>query len=440
MAEPTPHLQTPAPAGGLGNSNDSVRRHNLSVLLRLVHRTTGISRSQLTRQTGLNRSTIAALVGELAERELVIEVDPDSRNQVGRPSPIVRPGPRALGIAINPEIDAITVGIVGLGGVVHRRIRSVIDHVPTAAEAVAISAALIDDLRDEFDLGHRAVGIGVAVPGLVRSHDGLVRLAPHLGWIDEPLAEMLEEATGFSVVAANDARLGTLAESIFGAGRDLTDMVYLNGGASGIGGGAIVNGAPLRGISGYAGEFGHTLVRSGGIVCHCGAVGCLETEVRRASLLSVVGLADADADDLESALLAAATTAAQASDTTNLDSVSTTTDPATTTTDPGTTTTDPATRTDPAVVAEVERQLDTLAITLRNAINTLNPQLIVLGGFLGALYAVAPDRLDRNVAAQSLPSARDSVRIARAELGTNLLMIGAAELAFESLLADPSSV
>jgi len=432
MAEPTPHLQTPAPAGGLGNSNDSVRRHNLSVLLRLVHRTTGISRSQLTRQTGLNRSTIAALVGELAERELVIEVDPDSRNQVGRPSPIVRPGPRALGIAINPEIDAITVGIVGLGGVVHRRIRSVIDHVPTAAEAVAISAALIDDLRDEFDLGHRAVGIGVAVPGLVRSHDGLVRLAPHLGWIDEPLAEMLEEATGFSVVAANDARLGTLAESIFGAGRDLTDVVYLNGGASGIGGGAIVNGAPLRGISGYAGEFGHTLVRSGGIVCHCGAVGCLETEVRRASLLSVVGLADADADDLESALLAAATTAAQASDTTDLDSVSATTDPAT----PA----DPASTTDPAVVAEVERQLDTLAITLRNAINTLNPQLIVLGGFLGALYAVAPDRLDRNVAAQSLPSARDSVRIARAELGTNLLMIGAAELAFESLLADPSSV
>ncbi len=64
----------------------------------------------------------------------------------------------------------------------------------------------------------------------------------------------------------------------------------------------------------------------------------------------------------------------------------------------------------------------------------------MLGGFLGALYAVAPDRLDRNVAAQSLPSARDSVRIARAELGTNLLMIGAAELAFESLLADPSSV
>lgn len=396
---------TLAEAGGLGNSNDSVRRHNLSVLLRLVHRSDGVSRSQLTRLTGLNRSTIAALVGELVERELVVESDPDSRNQVGRPSPIVRPGPRALGIAINPEIDAITVGIVGLGGTVLRRIRSSIDHVPSAAEAVAISTTLIDSLRDEFDLSHRAVGIGVAVPGLVRSHDGLVRLAPHLGWVDEPLADMLEEATGFPVVAANDARLGTLAESIFGAGRDLGDLVYLNGGASGIGGGAIVNGAPLRGISGYAGEFGHTLVNSDGVVCHCGAVGCLETEVRRSTLLDVVGLSAADADDLETALLDAA----------NAEDAS------------------------PEILTEVHRQLDTLAITLRNAINTLNPQLIVLGGFLGALYAVAPDRLDKKVSDQSLPSARDSVRIARAELGSRLLMIGAAELAFESILSDPSS-
>ncbi|MET0989667.1 MAG: ROK family transcriptional regulator [Glaciihabitans sp.] len=394
-----------AESGGLGNSNDSVRRHNLSVILRLVHRSDGVSRSQLTRLTGLNRSTIAALVGELVERELVVEADPDSRNQVGRPSPIVRPGPRALGIAINPEIDAITVGIVGLGGTVLRRIRSSVDHVPTAAEAVAISAGLIDSLREEFDLSHRAVGIGVAVPGLVRSHDGLVRLAPHLGWVDEPLADMLEEATGFHVVAANDARLGTLAESLFGAGRELSDLVYLNGGASGIGGGAIVNGAPLRGISGYAGEFGHTLVNSEGVVCHCGAVGCLETEVRRSTLLDVAGLAAADADDLETALLAAAT----------------------------------AEESSPEVLAEVHRQLDTLAITLRNAINTLNPQLIVLGGFLGALYAVAPERLDRKVSDQSLPSARDSVRIARAELGPRLLMIGAAELAFESILSDPSS-
>ncbi|MCU1406012.1 MAG: transcriptional regulator [Glaciihabitans sp.] len=393
-----------APVGGLGNSNDTVRRHNLAVLLRLVHHAGGVSRSQLTRQTGLNRSTIAALVAELVERELVRETDPDSRNQVGRPSPVVVPGSRPLAITINPEIDAITVGIVGLGGTVLRRVRQPVATVPSAAEAVSISAAMIDALRAEFELDHRAVGVGVAVPGLVRAHDSLVRLAPHLGWVDEPLTAMLEEATGFSVAAANDARLGTRAESIFGAGRGLSDMVYLNGGASGIGGGAIVNGSPLRGVSGYAGEFGHTLVNSAGTPCHCGAIGCLETEVRRSSLLKAVGLVDADADALESALAEGYPN-----------------------------------NTAPRVLAEVDRQLDTLAITLRNTVNTLNPQLIVLGGFLGSLYAVDPQRLDRAVAAKSLPSSRDGVRIARAELGSNLLLIGAAELAFEGILNDPSS-
>jgi len=388
------------PQGGRGNSNDHVRRHNLSVVLDHVHRSGGVSRAQLTKLTGLNRSTVAALVGELVERRLVIETEADSHNQVGRPSPIVRPDPLAVAVSINPEIDAITVGLVGLGGEVISRDRHVTDHTLTAAEVVALCARVINELRDDLDANFRTIGVGVAVPGLVRDSDGLVRLAPHLEWVDEPLAEMLEEATGFSVVAANDAHLGALAESTFGAGRSLSDFLYLNGGASGIGGGIIAGGEPLSGAAGYAGEFGHTLVKSDGRDCHCGATGCLETEVRRAPLLALVGLTAADADDLEGALLAAES---------------------------------------PEVRAEVHRQLDFLAVALRNAINTLNPQVILLGGFLGTLYAVAPAHLDALLATQPLRASRENVRVERAMLGTNLLMIGAAELAFEAVLADPTA-
>ncbi|MET4582989.1 putative NBD/HSP70 family sugar kinase [Conyzicola nivalis] len=385
---------------GRGNSADHVRRHNLAVVLGLVHRSQGVSRSLLTRQTGLNRSTVAALVGELVERRLVVEVDADVQGQVGRPSPIVKPAPLAVALAVNPEIDAITIAVVGLGGQVIKRVRHATDHEPEAREAVQICATVIDGLRDELDANYRVVGIGVAVPGLVRELDGVVRLAPHLGWVDEPLAGMLSEATGYPVVAGNDARLGTLAESTFGAGRDLTDFIYLNGGASGIGGGVIAGGQPLTGAAGYAGELGHTLVNSRGIVCHCGGVGCLETEVRRAPLLALVGLADADSDELENALLASESA---------------------------------------EVLAEVHRQLDFLAVALRNAINTLNPQKILLGGFLGSLYAVAPGHLDALVAHQPLRASREGVTIGRAALGLNLLMIGAAELAFSAVLADPAA-
>lgn len=383
-----------------GNSNEQVRRHNLSVVLGLAHRAGGLSRAQLTRHTGLNRSTIADLVGELVDRDLVIEAEPDSSGQVGRPSPIVRPNPKAVCLTINPEVDAITIGVVGLDGTVLKRVRYPSPRSTSAKEAVAICAAVIEGMRSELETRYFTFGIGVAVPGLVRERDGMVRLAPHLGWVDEPLARMLAEATGYAVVAANDASLGALAESTFGSGRDVSDLIYLNGGASGIGGGVIAGGASLAGIAGYAGEFGHTLVNSAGVICSCGAQGCLETEVARAPLLELVGLTDADGDELELAL---------------------------------------TTSTSPAVEAEVVRQLDYLAVALRNAINVLNPRLIVLGGFLGSLYAVAPAYLDEKMAQQPLLASRQEVKIVRSQLGSDLLMIGAAELAFESILSDPAS-
>jgi predicted NBD/HSP70 family sugar kinase len=391
-------MSTPDSADGRGNSD--VRRHNLSLVLGLVHRSSGIPRSALTRKTGLNRSTIAALVGELVERELVVEAEPDANNQVGRPSPLALPGPRAIAIAVNPEIDAITVGIVGLGATVLRRIRRPLDASPSVADAVRITAEIISDLRSEFDSGHTIVGVGAAIPGLVRARDGVVRLAPHLRWVDEPFAAELEAATALPVFAANDANLGTRAESLFGAGKGVADLIYLNGGASGIGGGIVSAGRALTGVEGYAGEFGHTMVATNGTKCHCGATGCLEAEVRKDRLLALTGLADADSDELESALLS---------------------------------------RDSAEIRTEALRQLDFLAVALRNAINILNPSTIILGGFLGSLYAVAPEYLDHLVASGSLTASSELVSIQRSELGSNRLMIGAAELALESVLDDPSS-
>ncbi len=388
------------PRNERGNSNDDVRRHNLSVVLGLVHRERNLSRAQLTRQTGLNRSTVAALVGELVERELVVETEPDATNSRGRPSPIVRPNPLVVAISINPEIDAISIGVVSLGGTVIKKIRYVTEHSPSVGEAVNISAVVIEAMRSELDSRYRTVGIGVAVPGQVRASDGLVRMAPHLAWQDEPFGRLLEDATGFDVVADNDAHLGAMAESTFGAGRGLSDVIYVNGGASGIGGGIIAGGVPLGGVDGYAGEIGHTLVNSDGIACQCGAMGCLETEVRRENLLSVLQLDNADPDELESALLASSS---------------------------------------PSVIAEVHRQLDFLAIALRNSINMLNPQLVIVGGFLASIYAAAPHYLQALLAKQPLLASRDGVRVTRAELGSDLLIIGAGELAFEAILADPGA-
>lgn len=367
----------------------STRRHHLSAILTLLHHDGSQPRSALTAQTGLNRSTVAALVAELADLGLVHETDPDPTNQVGRPSPTVNADRRNLAIAINPEVDAITVGLVALGGQVVERVRHDTDGVPDAAAAVAISAQLIDRLAGGAGAGSRILGVGVAVPGLVRAADGLVRLAPHLEWRDEPVAAMLAEATGYHVAVGNDARLGALVEHIYGAGRGHDDLIYLNGGPSGIGGGVITGGALVGGASGYAGEFGH--VRAG--------EGDLESHVRRGDLLAAVGRIAATPDELEDLVLH--------SD-------------------------------DPGVLSVVHAQLAALAPALGDAVNILNPPLIVLGGFLGALLQRDPAYLEERVRAQSLAVAFDDVTITRAALGSDLLMVGAAELVFARLLADPA--
>jgi predicted NBD/HSP70 family sugar kinase len=381
-----------------GNNYEDVRRHNLSAILRLVHRDGTALRSELTRRTGLNRSTTGALVAELVGLGLVEERGPDTRSQVGRPSTIVAVSDDVVAFAVNPEIDAVTIGMVGLDGSVHRRMRRQTEHSPSVAEAVDIASEAITELRRELGAGRRIAGIGVAVPGIVRAQDGLVRLAPHLGWVDEPVAERLAQATGHPVYAANDASLGAMAERYFGAGKGITDLIYLNGGASGIGGGLVIGGAAVGGISGYAGEFGHTRVSTSHRTDSAGISGTLEAEVTRSGLLAALGLHAADPDELERALLTSHA---------------------------------------PAVRAEVGRQLDYLAVTLGGAINVLNPQLVVLGGFLASLHAADPERLLAGVKAAALPAHFAGVEVCAAELGSNLLMIGAAELAFEPLLGDP---
>ncbi|MCU1424942.1 MAG: transcriptional regulator [Microbacteriaceae bacterium] len=386
----------------LGNNLDSVRRENLSMVLGIVHRRGRVSRSQITHATGLNRSTVAALVAELVALDLVVVREPDaSVTTVGRPSPQISPADTHVTIAVNPELDAVTVGVVGLAGTVVHRLRRDVDHALSPAEATAIIADIVAELERGVLVGRTVVAVGVAVPGLVRSSDGVVRWAPHLEWFDQPLAELVATATGYRVAIGNDASLGALAEHLFGVGRDATDMIYLNGGASGIGGGVIASGRPLGGVGGYAGEFGQNRLGIDIGTDRTSPDGTLEDEVSRARLLDVVGLSSADGLRLEQAL-------ADASE-------------------------------NPAVRAEVSRQLRILSVALSNAINVLNPQTVVLGGFLAALYAFDPVTLEDCVAQQAVPAAFEGVRIVPAALGEDLLMIGAAQLAFEDLLRDPAS-
>lgn len=369
------------------DGGDGVRARNLARVLRLVHLGGARSRAQLTSATGLNRSTIADLVAELVADGWVVERDPDPVGRVGRPSPVVDAAPRTLVVAVNPEIDAVEIAAIDLGCRIAVRERIETSTLMTAEEVAALVGEVVDRWRGDPLQGSRLVAVGVAVPGLVRAADGLVRNAPHLGWSDAPVRALVAEATGLPTAVGNDASLGALAEHLFGAAQGADDIVYLNGGPSGIGGGIIVHGAPVGGVGGYAGEFGQNRVGITGDAV-------LEDEVSRARLLATLGLGAADDATLAEALAAAS--------------------------DEG------------AVHAECLRQRELLAQAIADAVNVLNPSVVVLGGFLAQLEELDREGFAAAVASRAMPENAEGLRILPASLAADRLLLGAAELAFVS--------
>lgn len=382
-----------------GTSED-VRRDNLTAVLRALMVGGPTSRASLGRLTGRNRSTVASLVSDLVDLGLVDEHAPISNGRVGRPSHGVALGSKVAAFAVHPEVDALTVAIVGLDATVRRKVRHDFDRIPSMQDVVQLAATVMAAMGAE-DSGFRICGIGVAVPGMVRTVDGLVRNAPHLQWRDEPLGEALAAATGLPVTVANDAQLGALAELDFGAGRGVSHLVYLNGGASGIGGAIISGGALLGGAHGYAGEWGHTPVSSATIKDTVGISGTLEAEVTREDLLRLLGSHHMDPETFDAALLADRSS---------------------------------------AMAAEVARQQGHLATALGTVVNVVNPERIVLGGFLSSVLAYDPHALRRAVEDRALSPAMEGVDLVSSQLGPNLLLVGAAHRALEPLVADPAAV
>ena len=393
----------------------TVRRANLGLVLRHLRDHGSRSRARIAQETGLNKATVSSLVAELLERGLVSTGDVDRAGSVGRPGLSVHlHGACVCGIGVELNVDYAAALVLDLRGQVLFEERRALDVPALGAEQTldAVAGLVADAVAAATAAGAGPVGLTVAVAGLVRSVDGVVTLAPNIGWRDVAVLDGLQTRLGldFPIRVENDANLSAIAEWAMGSEARTPDLVYLTG-EVGVGGGVIVAGRLLRGAGGLSGEVGHTSLGDPDAVCGCGRRGCWETVVGLSALLRAA--ADPGdpvrdpARDLETRLAEVARRA-EGGDARTL-----------------------------AALQQVGTSLGTGAAVL---INVFNPRIVLLGGYFAVLGRFLLEPLLAELDARVLGPGRAGARVVLSTLGFTAAVRGGAHVALESVFDDPTLV
>ncbi|MFC7960043.1 ROK family protein [Rhodococcoides kroppenstedtii] len=368
-------------------------RSTRSALVRAVHLGGARTRAELAEDLSLNRSTVKSLVDDLVADGLVTE-HPSSGGGAGRPSLVVAPVASAAWVlSVDAAVDWVTFSAIGWGGTTLAEVEHERGAGRSPEELVERIVAATADLTARVGTSPRAVS--VAVPGLVRSADGSVRVAPNLGWRDVPLGQSVGDAVGLACVVANESDLGVVAEHTRGCARGVDDVVYLFA-EFGVGAGILSAGTLLGGSGGYAGEVGHMRATRRGRRCSCGSDGCWELSVGQEALRDALGLAG----PARPAALARAIA-------------------------------DIAARRGTLPDAYVED----LATGVCTIVTMVDPRAVVFGGLFADVLGV-PSVMDHVRAAVNdcLVGRQQGVALHVSGLGRRISVIGAAELAFAQLL------
>jgi predicted NBD/HSP70 family sugar kinase len=260
-----------------------LKRINRSVLLRLMRSQSDLSRARLAALSGLTKSTVSALVRELLDEHWLSEAAaPVASSGLGRPStPLNIDNQKRVLIGIEIAVDCLRLVCVSLSGVILTHTEVALEG-RQAQQACVQLGRMVQALCRQLDEKQLLLtGVGVCLPGAVDEAQGLVRLAPNLGWRDVPFRSMV--ATEFarlgiqaSIHLQNDADAAALGEYEFAGGSRDDPLIFVNCDV-GVGAGIVLNDRLFTGFLGSAGEIGHSIMQVNGPLCSCGRKGCAET-------------------------------------------------------------------------------------------------------------------------------------------------------------------
>ena len=261
-----------------------------------------------------------------------------------------------IGVDIGGTKISVILG-TSIGKILEKRIIKTQVGNKAQLSAAEISSVISEILSRRNIKSQKLLGIGIGVPGPVDPKKEKIERSPNLPkWEQIPLRPILKRRFNCPVFIENDANAAALGEKYFGAGRSVSDFVYITV-STGIGSGIVTNGRLVRGAGGAAGEIGHTTVQIAGEKCLCGKRGCLETYASGTAIAKFAKRALKTGRKSKILILAKKTAYVT-----------------------GATVSEAASQGDRLAIEIRHQAADYLGTSLGNLINSLNPKRIILGG------------------------------------------------------------
>jgi glucokinase-like ROK family protein len=401
-----------------------VRERNLAIMLNYIWEAgQPIARPRLTEISGLNKSTVGALLTQLETWGFIRETG-HSASHPGRPGALIDLNPdagRMIGIEIGVVYMAIALTDMKAQIVWERRVETAFDSSQPQDQNEATVLEQAEQLLDEAYAvarvgGYRVFGIGVAFPGLIDHARGTVLFAPNLGWRNVPLRERWWKRFGVPVIVENDANAAAIGEQMLGVARLEDNFIYLSA-SIGLGAGIVIDRKIYGGVGGFAGEVGHTTVKPDGPLCKCGNRGCWETLITPKAILQRVR---------EEVLAGQSPTLLPMFDEHAPHYRLNDFLPA-------------ADRGEQAVLRALEETGSYLGIGVANLINIFNPSMVVLGGVFNLVGPYLLEFVQREVDNRTLSDTREVVTVTLSAFRFYDGVIGGVSLILREILNNPTA-
>ncbi|PPA70693.1 ROK family transcriptional regulator [Jeotgalibacillus proteolyticus] len=375
-----------------------VKKGNKSIVFQYIINHTPISRADIAKATGLNKSTVSSLVSELLDENLIYESGPGESSGGRRPVMLLFNELSGFSIGIDLGVNYLLGILTDLSGNIVNEEKVHFTELPYEQIQEELFTMITTLIKNAPSSTYGVIGIGIGVPGAVNK-EGEVLHAPNLMWENVKLKSIVEEKYSIPVIIANEANAGAYGEKKFGAGKDANNLVYVSAG-TGIGAGLILNGQLYQGNNGFSGEMGHMTIEVDGPQCTCGSNGCWELYASEKALLIKAALVQKTAVSSEISLEALLKLAPE----------------------------------DPHILNLFKEIGTYLGVGINNIIQTFNPDHVIIGNRLEAAKHYLNNPIVTYIKEHTQPFHQNELEVSFSQLSTHSTALGVAAFTVESFL------